>query len=80
MTVHEKRRWHKLRDQLKREHDPVKAVDIMLALDRILVEVSMRMYHLPGCDRLVMRRHNRRLHKAVRNSLPRLLESSRQKV
>ena len=80
MTLHEKRRWHKLRDQLNRERDTGKLVDIVLALDRILIEASMRIYRLPPHDRSVMRRHNRRLHKAVRISLPRLLESSRQRL
>ena len=76
MTLHEKRRWHKLRRQLMRERDTNRLLDIMLALDRIVVEVSMRVYDVPRRDRLDMRKHNQRLHKAVRKSLPRLLEPS----
>ena len=48
-------------------------LDVLLALDRMLVEVSMRLYNVPRHDRLTMRKQNRHLHAAVRQHLPRLL-------
>jgi hypothetical protein len=55
-------------------------VDTLLALDRMLVEVSMRLYNVPRRDRFTMRKHNRRLHAAVRQQLPRLLTPSRSRA
>lgn len=51
-------------------------LDVLLALDRMLVEVSMRLYNVPGSDRSTVRKQNRRLHAAVRQHLPRLLKPS----
>jgi hypothetical protein len=47
-------------------------VDMLLALDRMVVEVSMQLYNLNRRERSRMRRQNRRLHAAVREHLPRL--------
>ncbi len=55
-------------------------MDVLLALDRMLVEVSMRLYNVPGRDRFTMRKHNRRLHATVRQHLPRLLTPSRSRL
>jgi hypothetical protein len=43
----------------------------------MLVEVSMRLYNLPRHEQSAMRKQNRRLHRTVREHLPRLLKSSR---
>jgi hypothetical protein len=40
----------------------------------------MRLYKVPQGDRFTMRKHNRRLHDAVRQHLPRLLTPSRSRV
>jgi hypothetical protein len=48
-------------------------------LDRMLVEVSMRLYNVPRHDRFTMRKQNRRLHAAVREQMPRLMQPSRSK-
>ena len=77
MTLHDQRKWRKLRNQLMSERDVSKLLDTILALDRIVVELSMRIYNVPRRDRFVMRKQNRRLHNAVRQRLPRLLEPSR---
>jgi len=52
-------------------------LDHLLALDRMLIEVSMRLYKVPQRERFTMRAQNRRLHDAVRQHLPRLLKPSR---
>jgi hypothetical protein len=77
MTQPDKRRWRKLRNQLLSQRDPKEMLDVLLALDRMLVEVSMRIYQVPRRDRLTLRKQNRRLHAAVRQHLPRLLQPSR---
>jgi hypothetical protein len=56
--------------------DPDQMMDVLLALDRMLVEVSMHLYKLPRHERLAMRKQNRHLHKTVRQHLPRLLKRS----
>jgi hypothetical protein len=62
-----------------REGDPNQMMDVLLALDRMLVEVSMRLYNLPRHEQLAMRKQNRHLHRAVREQLPHLLKSSRRR-
>ncbi len=54
--------------------DPNGMLDILLALDRSIVEFSMGLYNVPRRDRALMREQNRRLHRALRNRLPRLAE------
>ncbi len=46
-------------------------LDILLALDRSVVELSMQIYNIPASHQLAMREQNRRLHDAVRKRLPR---------
>lgn len=41
-------------------------LDVLFALDRMVVEVSMQLYDVDGRDRARMRRENRRLHATVR--------------
>jgi hypothetical protein len=48
-------------------------LDLVLALDRVLVEVSMQLYNVEGRDRSRMRRQNRRLHAAMKRHFPRPL-------
>jgi hypothetical protein len=50
-------------------------LEILLALDRSVVEVSMQIYNLDRRDRRKMRSHNERLHAAFRDHLPRLLRA-----
>lgn len=77
MAQQNERKWRALREQVIREGDPNEMLDILLALDRMVVELSLRVYKIPRGDRFLMREHNRRLHEAVRENLPRLLELSR---
>ena len=76
MAQPHKREWSKPRNQDLRPRDPKEMLDVLLALDRMLVEVSMRLYNVPGHDRSTVRKQNRRLHAAVRQQLPRLLKAS----
>jgi len=57
--------------------DPTQMLDVLLALDRMVVEVSMHLYNVERRDRSQIRHSNRRLHAAVRKQLPRLLKRSR---
>jgi len=57
--------------------DSLQMIDVLLALDRMLVEVSMSLYDVPNSDRSTMREHNRRLHNTVRQHMPRLLKTAR---
>jgi len=47
-------------------------LDTLLALHRMLVEVSMRIYGVSEAHRRSMRKQNRRLHDLVRLCFPRL--------
>ncbi|SPE44203.1 hypothetical protein SBA7_300046 [Candidatus Sulfotelmatobacter sp. SbA7] len=77
MIQHDERKWCELPNQLTSESDRNQVLDILLALDRMVVELSMRVYNIPRRDRFIMRKQNRRLHAAVREHLPRLAEPSR---
>ncbi len=74
MTQQDERKW---RNHVISESDLNKVLDILLALDRMVVELSMHFYNIPRRKRFVMREQNRRLHDVVREHLPRLVEPSR---
>jgi hypothetical protein len=80
MTSQSKREWGKQHTQGFNRRDPEEMMDTLLTLDRMLVEISMRLYNVPRRDRFTMRKHNRRLHAAVRQQLPRLLTPSRSRA
>jgi hypothetical protein len=69
----------------KSQHAPISGtsprekLDVLLALDRMLIEVSMRLYNVSQSDQLTMRKHNQHLHNAVRAHLPRLIKRSRRR-
>jgi len=77
MTQQDQRKWRELRDQATSESDRNKVLDVLLALDQMVVELSMRVYNVPRRDQFIMREQNRRLHDAVRERVPRLAEPSR---
>ena len=45
-------------------------LEALLALDRVIVEISMRMYNVSDGDRSLVRKQNRRLHKMFREHFP----------
>jgi hypothetical protein len=51
-------------------------LEMLFALDRSVVEVSMQLYSVDQRERRKMRSQSRRLHAAVRQQLPRLLNLS----
>jgi hypothetical protein len=67
ITQREQKRSH---NSHHRGTDPRQRMELLLALDRMLVEVSMRLYNLPRHEQLAMRKQNRHLHRAVREQLP----------
>ncbi|HEX4785285.1 MAG TPA: hypothetical protein VH350_13155 [Candidatus Sulfotelmatobacter sp.] len=69
--------WSKPENRDLRQNDTNEMLDMLLALDRMLVEVSMRLYNVPGRERSTVRKQNRRLHAAVRQHLPRLMKPAR---
>ncbi len=73
MTRRDSKKWIELRNRTGAEGESNNALDILLALDRFVVEVSMRLYNIPRRERLIVRKQNRRLHSAVRKHMLRLL-------
>jgi hypothetical protein len=74
-----KTRTRKLQDAPLSGTSPKEKLDVLLALDRMLIEVSMRLYNVSQSDQLTMRKHNQHLHNAVRTHLPRLIKRSRRR-
>jgi hypothetical protein len=66
MKQQRERKWRELRNPVISESDSNRLLEILLALDRTVVELSMRIYNIPRRDRSRMRAQNRRLHEAVR--------------
>jgi hypothetical protein len=73
MTRRHKGDWRKLRKGLVRTSDLDNLMNILLALDRTVVELSMHVYKIPRGHQLAMREQNRILHEAFRDRLPRAL-------
>lgn len=48
------------------ESDSGNVLDAFQMLDRMLMEISMRLYNIPRRQKLILRGHNQRLHRAVR--------------
>jgi hypothetical protein len=74
MTKLNRSKRRESRDLLTHRGDPEKMLDILLACDRSMVEFSMGLYNVPRRDRALLREQNRRLHRALRNRLPGLVE------
>jgi hypothetical protein len=73
MPALNKREWRKLRALGNVAGDFDKMLKAFRALDRTVVEISMRAYNLPRRDRAAMRRQHRRLHETIRAGLSGLL-------
>lgn len=71
MTRHNKDRRKKLLTTSASVRDLDHLLDILLALDRSVIELSMHVYNVPPRHQLAMREQNRCLHEAVRKRLPR---------
>lgn len=63
----------KLLTRLANARDLDNLLEILLALDRSVVELSMHVYNVPLGHQRAMREQNRCLHDAVRRRLPRSL-------
>ena len=66
-------KWRKAPAPMLHKAELEKMLEILSACDRGVVEFSMGLYNVPHHDRAAMRRHNRRLHRALRSYLPHLL-------
>ena len=75
MTPHNQRKWRKLQNQNRTQRDPKQIFDVLLTLDRMLVEVSKRPYNLAQQERFSVPAQPR-LHAAVTQHMPRLLRPS----
>jgi hypothetical protein len=71
MTRHNKDERKKLLARSASVRDLGNLLDILLALDRSVVELSMHVYNVSPGHQLAMREQNRCLHDAVRKRLPR---------
>jgi hypothetical protein len=60
--------------QVLHKIDLDRMLEILSAFDRGVVELSMGLYNVSRHDRMLMRQQNRRLHRALRKCLPRLLK------
>lgn len=76
MPQPDKQPWRKLRSRGVRATDLDKLLNAFRALDRTVVEISMKAYNVPRRDRAAMLEQHRRLHEMVRERLPRLLYQS----
>jgi hypothetical protein len=76
MTKQNRSRRSKPDNHIMRRDDLNMMLDILLALDRSVVEFSMHLYNVPRRDRVAMREQNRRVHHALRECLPQLLGPS----
>lgn len=63
----------KLRSGSTRATDLEKLLNVFRALDRTVVEISMKVYKVPHRHRAAMLEQHRRLHDMVRERLPLLL-------
>jgi len=73
MTRRDRKKQIELRNRTSPEAESNDALDILLALDRFVLELSMSLYNIPRRERFTVRKQNRRLHGAVRKHMPRLL-------
>ena len=67
-------KWRKLPTPIPHKTKFEELLEILSACDRGVVEFSMGLYNVPRRDRAAMRRHNRRLHRALKSYLPQLLQ------
>jgi hypothetical protein len=65
-----------LREELTTANNVGQQLEVLLVLDRTVMELSMILYNVPRRERRVMRKQNERLHDAVRKRLPHLLSKS----
>lgn len=77
MTSPDYRRSPQARNAVVSPRDADAMLELVLTLDRMLVEVSMQLYGLSRREQSTMRKHHRRLHHAVREHLPRILKPLR---
>ncbi len=76
----DRRRHRTFRKSNRHQKDPAEMLEILLALDRSIVEVSMQLYNVDQNDRRTMRVQNGRLHDAFRTQFPRFLKAARKNV
>jgi hypothetical protein len=56
----------KWRGEMISGSDSGRVLEAFQVVDRMLIEFSMRLYNIPRRQRLILRGHNQRLHRAVR--------------
>lgn len=66
MRQHGESKQRKSRSKTSSRRDSGNVLDAFQVFDRMLMEFSMGVYNLPRRERLILRRHNERLHRAVR--------------
>lgn len=67
-------KWRKSPAPMLHRAELENLLEILSACDRGVVEFSMGLYNVPRRDRVMMRRQNRRLHRALKSYLPQLLQ------
>jgi hypothetical protein len=74
MATTQSTKGRKSRDPIPHGDELYKLLEILSACDRGVVEFSMGLYNVPRRERALMRRQNRRLHRALKACLPQLLQ------
>jgi len=77
MRQENKKEWCEMDAGIINKSDLHKEMDTFLALDRTVLEFSMRVYNVSRRDKEIIRKQNRRLHAAVRQQFPKLTGTSR---
>lgn len=70
----------KLRNRVDHQSNSSEMLELLLALDRSVIEVSMQLYGVDPDDRRNMRSQNRRYQATVRNQFPRLIKAAQRKT
>ncbi len=80
MTKRRTPRRSRTNNAVPRMGDLKQMLEVLFAFDRSVLEFSMSLYDVPRSDQVIMREQNRRLHHALRERLPRILEPSLSQV
>jgi len=68
MTRPAKRKSGVVSGQVTSHSNSTELLDVLIVLDRKILELSMAAYDIPRRDRLLLRAQNRRLHDAARTN------------
>ena len=71
--MQQNRREYPTRDGAVSASELDQLLELLLKLDRTVIELSMQLYNVPQRHQIAMREQNRHLHNAVKEGLPAVL-------